>query len=203
MNKKMFCAMAMAAGLMTTVSAQAKDMTGWFINGSAGHAHYNANAQGLSGSESGSAYIVNVGYRVQFIGVELGYTDLGSVKGQYTYGGSPYSYGYTEHAKLSADGETLGLNGHFNFTRNVFMSARIGGFQWKLNARTDIDSQGPGSGHYADSQEALNWYGGVGLGWDIDRHWSVSGNFDYYYIKHHSDYKIDTKIYSATLEYRF
>ncbi len=175
-------------------TAQAKNLTGWFVKGAAGHVDYNAEAYDYDlGSEDGTALLVNAGYRWQFIGVEAGYTDLGSVSESDDFG---------DRAKLSGDGWTVGLNGHFNFTPQWYLSTRVGAFIWKLRGSLTIDDGTGLLSHYSDDRQSMDWYGGIGTGWDINRHWSVGLNFDYYNIdKDHVE--IGNKLYTVSAEYRF
>ena len=179
------------------VSAQAKDLTGWFVNGGLGTASYHATVDydgyHASGNKNGgTAGIVNVGWRSQFIGVEAGYTNLGSVTERAD----------GDRAKLSGDGWTLGLNGHFNPTRHWFISARGGAFYWKLRSRLSLDDAVYSAAHYSGSDRSLGWYAGVGTGYDIDWHWSVGAHFDYYKVNG-DDYDIGSKVFTVSAEYRF
>src|SRR5699024_2268266 len=133
-------ALIMALGLACTglaCSAQAKDLTGFFVNGGVGTAHYHATLDSTDvGSESDTSAQITFGWRSRFIGVEAGYVDLGSVER-----GIPDSafrmIGYPQfsdgHVKLSGDGWIVGINGHFNPTKMWYISARSGLFLWKLH----------------------------------------------------------------------
>lgn len=176
--------------------AFAQDTTpnGWYVNGNVGTAHYKATVDGLgSATESDTAFILNAGYRdANILGYELGYTNLGNVSAHDDAG---------NHAKLSGDGWTLGLSTHLNPTDHWYISARGGMFLWKLKAKATIDD-GTGPVTYRDSQQSLDWYAGVGTGYDINRHWSVGANFDYYKISG-TGYDVGTKLFSVSAEYRF
>ncbi len=175
-------------------SAQAKNLTGWFVNGGVGTAHYHATYGNYDiGSESDTSAQINFGWRSQFIGVEAGYIDLGSVKGSDDLG---------ESAKLSGDGWTLGLNGHFNPTKMWYISARGGLFMWKLHAKASLSNGAGGFDHYSAGRQSADWYAGVGTGVDFNRHVSLGVNFDFYKIDKDS-VQIDNKVYTINLEYRF
>lgn len=177
----------LAAGACVASGAQAKDLTGWFINGGVGSAHYDAHALGLSGTESDTSFQFTGGWRSRFIGLEGGYVDLGSVSEQ----GTGYS------AKVSGKGWTVGVNGHFNPTEKWYISARAGLFFWRIHASaTDGVTTASASDHHT------NGYAGIGTGFDIDQHWSVGVNGDYYQMNGQG-YDVDTKVYSVNLEYRF
>lgn len=198
MNKKMnktllVLALTAACGLGAS-SAQAKDLTGWFVNGGVGTAHYHASLYDYDvGTESDTAYQFNVGWRSQFIGFEAGYVNLGSVNEKDSYGNS---------ASLSGRGVTLGLNGHFNPTNMWYISARGGLFSWKLNAKAALVDADGDVNQYSAHDSAMDWYAGVGTGVDFNRHMSLGANFDYYTINKHG-YDIGNRVYTINFEYRF
>lgn len=194
MSRKLTALALFTAAACFGASAQAADVTGWFVNGGVGSAHYKASFEGTNlGKESDTGFQINGGWRSQFIGFEGGYVDLGSISGNDGAGTS---------ASVSGKGLTLGLNGHFNPTEKWYISARAGFFRWTMDARADLADGNGGVEHLSGSEHGLNGYAGVGTGFDINRHWSVGANFDYYKInKHHLN--IDTKLYSVTAEYRF
>jgi opacity protein-like surface antigen len=189
MHKKLTAlALLMAAACLGT-SAQAKDLTGWFINGGVGSAHYKASYEGVSGTESDTGFQINGGWRSQFIGFEGGYVDLGSIS---------ENDGLGDSAKLSGKGWTLGLNGHFNPTDKWYISARAGFFFWNVDLRAKL-ADGTGA---SDSENGMNGYAGIGTGIDFNRNWSAGVNFDYYKInKDH--FEVGTKVYTVNVEYRF
>ncbi|MGH8190231.1 MAG: hypothetical protein ACREP2_02160 [Rhodanobacteraceae bacterium] len=80
MCKKPAALALLVAAACVGTSAQASDMTGWFINGVVGSAHYQASYEDFDlGKASDTGFQVNGGWRSQFIGIEGGYVDLGSV----------------------------------------------------------------------------------------------------------------------------
>ncbi|HEX7348319.1 MAG TPA: outer membrane beta-barrel protein [Rhodanobacteraceae bacterium] len=178
-----------AACLGTSAQAAVTDVTGWFINGGVGSAHYDAKAGGYDlGSASGTSYQFNGGWRSQFVGIEGGYTDLGSHSEHDDFGDSYHA---------SAHGYTLGVNLHINPVGKWYISARTGLFFWRGNLDA---SAGGASGSASDHH--TNGYFGLGTGVDFNQHWSLGVNGDYYQIKGQG-YKIDNTVYSAILEYRF
>ncbi|HVX06065.1 MAG TPA: outer membrane beta-barrel protein [Rhodanobacteraceae bacterium] len=193
MSRKITALALFTAAACVAASAQAADVTGWFVNGGVGSTHYKASYEGLSGTESDNGFQINGGWRSHFIGIEGGYADLGSVS---------ENDGTGDSASLSGKGWTLGLNGHFNPTEKWYISARAGFFFWKLDGHADLADGNGGTTHYSASENGMNGYAGLGTGFDINRHWSVGVNFDYYKInKDH--FNIDTKMYSVNAEYRF
>lgn len=193
MYKKPAALALLVAVACVGTGAQAQDLTGWFINGGGGSAHYKATYDGVSGKESDTSFQINGGWRSQFIGIEAGYTGLGSVSEHDDLGDS---------AKLTGKGWTLGLNGHFNPTDKWYLSARAGFFLWTLDASADIADGTGGTLHLSGSEHGMNGYAGVGTGVDFTRHLSLGVNFDYYKINKHG-YDIGTKVYSVNMEYRF
>ncbi len=195
MRSKHLLTIALATGGLFATAAHADQTNGWFVNGSAGTAHYKATVDGLgSGTDNNTAFILNAGWRDQgILGFEAGYTNLGS---------STAKDGYGDRFKVKADGWTVGLNGHFNFNDHWYVSARAGGFVWKLKATLSVNNGSFGSATYRDSMQSLDWYGGVGTGYDFDKHWSVGANFDYYKMNKHG-YDIGSRIFSISGEYRF
>lgn len=186
--------LALAAGGLLATAAHAEQPNGWFVNTNVGTAHYTAHIDDLgSATESDTAFIVNAGWRDQrILGFEVGYTDLGSVSA---------NDGAGTRGKLSADGWTLGLNAHFNPTAHWYISARGGAFQWKLHAKASVTDVS-GTETFRGSEQALDWYAGVGTGYDINRHWGIGANFDYYKMAKYSA-DVGTRIFSVSAEYRF
>lgn len=191
--KNKFLMLAMLAGsTLGATSLQAKDLTGGFVNLGAGRANYHATVDDYDlGSDHGTAFILNAGYRTQFIGFEGGYTNLGSLRG----------HDATTSARLSGDGWTAGINGHFNPTKDWYVSARGGAFVWKLHA-TLRTSDPTNLLNEKDSTQSLGWYAGVGTGYDISRSWSVGANFDYYKISK-NNLDIGSRVFTVSAEYRY
>lgn len=193
MYKKLMALVLVSAAACFGTTAQAKDVSGWFINGGVGSAHYRATYEGLSGSESDTSFQFTAGWRSQFIGVEGGYVDLGSIS---------ENDGLGDSAHVSADGYTVGINGHFNPTGKWYISARAGLFRWKIDARATIDEGEGGIETVSGSQSGWKGYAGVGTGVDFNHNWSLGANFDYYQLgKQGID--IHAKVYTVNLEYRF
>lgn len=193
MYKKPAALALLVAAACAGTSAQAKDVTGWFINGGGGSAHYHATYEGLTGRESDTGFQFNGGWRSQFIGVEAGYADLGSVS---------ENDGIGDSARLSGKGWTVGFNGHFNPTDHWYISARAGLFMWTLHGSATLADGLGGTDFYSASQHGTNGYAGVGTGVDINRHFSIGVDADYYQIKKQG-YDIGTRVYSVNFEYRF
>lgn len=191
--RKTYLMLALVAGMtLGATSLQAKDLTGGFVNLGAGSASYHAKLNNYDlGSDTGTAFIINAGYRTEFIGIEAGYTNLGSIsKHEGSLG-----------AKLSGDGWTAGINGHFNPTQRWYISSRVGAFLWKLHAT--VTSNDPlNSFTSRGNKQSMDWYAGVGTGYDFNKRWSAGVNFDYYSIKPRG-LDIGNRVFTASVEYRF
>lgn len=198
MQKKLIVLALLAAGACVATGAQAKDLTGWFINGGVGSAHYKLSIDGINATESDTSFQFNGGWRSQFIGIEAGYVDLGSVSEHDDLGNS---------LKASGKGWTLGVNGHFNPTEKWYISARAGLFRWTTHLDATLADEGEGDGegsatYFSGSDNGTSGYAGIGTGVDFNRNWSLGANADYYQINAHG-YDIHSKVYSVNLEYRF
>lgn len=192
MYKKLTALALLSAAACLGTSARASDVTGWFINGGAGSAHYKASYEGWSGKESDTAFQLTGGWRSQFIGVEGGYVDLGGVH---------YDDGLGDSFGADGKGWIAGFNGHFNPTGKWYISARAGLFGWTAHLHAAAtDSTGTTS--VSGNVHSVNGYAGIGTGVDFNQHWSLGVNFDYYQMKKYS-VKVDTKTYTVNLEYRF
>ena len=192
MKKQLSIVAVLVGSVLGATSVQAKDLTGGFVNLGAGRVNYHATVDSYDvDGDHGTAFILNAGYRTQFIGFEAGYTNLGSVKYRYD----------ALSGKLSGDGWTAGINGHFNLTNPWYISARGGAFIWKLHGT--LNSSDPAYPFKEKaSKQSLGWYAGVGTGYDINRSWSVGVNFDYYSISDHG-MDIGNRIFTVGAEYRF
>lgn len=193
MNKCIFSC-AIAAAVVFTASAQAEDLTGFFVNGDVGHVDYRANINNhFAGTAGDTAELINIGYRTQFIGFEAGYTNLGSISGNDQAGDS---------YKLSGKGFTIGMNGHFNPTEQWYISTRVGGFRWRLDARVTT-----GGNSLSGYDQGLGWYAGAGTGYDFNRHWSVGVAYNYYSINKNyagiGKMDIGSNMFTVDAEYRF
>ncbi|NKZ38305.1 porin family protein [Oleiagrimonas citrea] len=198
----------LCTGICATATAQAQNPNGWFVNAGVGTPHYDAKLNGfkVDGSNSSTSFQMNAGWRWQTIGVEAGYVDLGNLHNsldsndfaKYPYG-TPYS---SVNYKLSTDGWTLGLNGHFNPTDKWYVSARGGLFMWKARSNETVVPTGSTAERYSSTNRSTDWYAGVGTGMDVNRHVSLGVNFDYYKMKKDS-LNIGNRMYSVNFEYRF
>jgi OOP family OmpA-OmpF porin/outer membrane immunogenic protein len=193
--KNTLIAIALAtAGLaaIPLTSKAADNNGGFFINGNVGDSNV---SKGLYDDDD-TGFGANVGYRWAvapnvLLGVEGGYTDLGSIspKNQYRGLGVP-------DAEIS--GWNLGANGHFNLTPNWYVSGRAGFF------RADV------KGGYFDPNGAVvrvddtanKWYAGAGFGYDFSNNFGIGLNYDYYKADK-SNLDLNADMISVSAEYRF
>ena len=193
--KNTLMAIALAtAGLaaLPPTSHAADNNSGFFINGNVGESNLSKGAY----DDSDTGFGANVGYRWAvapnvLLGVEGGYTELGSFSPKNRYGG----LGLPD-AELS--GWNLGANGHFNLTSNWYLSGRAGFFRGDLK------------GGYFDpagtvvrvDDTANKWYAGAGFGYDFSNNFGIGLNYDHYKAdKSNLDLKAD--LISVNAEYRF
>ena len=182
-----------SAGLIAIPSLSHADSTnGFFINGNIGQSNLSKGAY----DDNDTGYGANVGYRWAvapnaLIGLEGGYTDLGSF--------SPRN-GFRGLGLGNADvkGWNLGVNGHFNLTPNWYISGRTGFFRADVRGAY-LDGAGLPV-HVNDT--ANKWYAGAGFGYDFNSNFSVGLNYDYYKAnKNGLDF--NPSMVSMSAEYRF
>ena len=174
------------------LTSHAADQNGFFINGNVGDSNV---SKGLYDDDD-TGFGGNVGYRWAvapnvLLGIEGGYTDLGSFSPKDRFSGQ----GLTD-AELK--GWTVGANGHFNITPNWYLSGRAGLF------RGDI------KGGYFDpagtvvrvDDTANKWYAGAGFGYDFSNNFGIGLNYDYYKADK-SNLDLNADLISVSAEYRF
>ena len=188
--KNTLLALAFAAtGLVALPAARAADTNGFFVNGNVGQSSVDKGAY----NDDDTAFGVNVGYRWALapnvlLGVEGGYTDLGSVDAKSAYPG---------FHKAEISGWNLGVNGHFNINENWYVSGRAGLFRADLKG-----TYGPLATPVNVDDNASKWYAGAGFGYDFNNNVSVGLNYDYYKAEKNG-LKLDSDLVSVSAEYRF
>lgn len=192
--KNTLFAIALATAGLTAIplTSHAADQSGFFINGNVGQSNLSKGVY----DDDDTGFGANVGYRWAvspsvLLGVEGGYTDLGSFSTKNRYDGLGL-----RDAEIK--GWNLGVNGHLNVTDNWYVSGRTGFF------RADI------KGAYLDpagipvgvDDNANKWYAGAGFGYDFNTNFSVGLNYDYYKAdKQNLD--LNPSLVSVSAEYRF
>ena len=187
-----------ATALFALPIAHAAD-SGVFINGNIGQSNLNKGAY----DDSDTGYAANIGYRWALapnflLGVEGGYTDLGSVSPS---SGSPA----LGDAKIS--GWNVGANAHFNLTDNWYLSGRAGLFRANLkggyvNSVTPDLNGNPVYGITQVDDNSNKWYAGAGFGYDFSNNVSVGLNYDYYKASRNG-FNVNPHMVSVSGEYRF
>ena len=180
-----------AAGLAAPAISHAADGDngGFFVNGGIGQSNLSKGAY----NDNDTGYDANIGYRWAInpnvaLGVEGGYTDLGSFNPTSSYAGFP-------NAKVH--GWTAGVNGHFNITPQWYISGRAGLF------RADIKGAVPANPLPVSIDDtSTKYYAGAGFGYDFSNNVSVGLNYDRFWA---NDSDIDAKgdLLSVSAEYRF
>lgn len=195
--KNTLLAIALATGFAALpLAGHAADTNGFFINGNIGQSSIDKGAY----NDDDTGYGVNLGYRWALapnflLGVEGGYTDLGSV--------SPRR-GYTDLGDGELKGWTLGLNGHWNLTDNWYISGRGGFFRGDVKGGY-VSSTDPATGLYVYDRvndHSNKWYAGAGFGYDFNSNASIGLNYDHYKADK-SGLKLDSDLVSVSAEYRF
>jgi OOP family OmpA-OmpF porin/outer membrane immunogenic protein len=190
MKNTMFALALCAAGLTAVPAASqaAQDNGGFFVNGGVGGSSLNKGAY----DDTDTGYDINIGYRWALnpnvaLGIEGGYTDLGSFGPKSTFAGLP---------KAKVSGWTLGVNGHFNLTPNWYVAARGGFF------RGDIKGVSvSGLPVYVDDT-SNKYYFGAGFGYDFSNNFSIGLDYDYYKADKNG-LKANPDLISVNAEYRF
>lgn len=176
---KTLFAVALAAAGVTAIPAAFAQTTptqtaqqGWYVGAEAGYGQVNHGAYDNKGNYIGG---IKGGYRFAInpetsVGVEAGYQYLGFVNAKGAYNNDSSLRGRF-HAP------TLGANLRWNFNPDWYAEVRAGAFY----------AQGAGltNNAYAlnTSYERFNRvrpYAGVGVGYNINQHFSVGVNYNYY-----------------------
>lgn len=165
----------------------------WFLNGSVGQAHMRVGPY----NDHPTTYAINGGYRWKVgpdvgLGVEVGYNDLGNFKLKNAFNSDDVNLTDRRNALR---GWTAGVNGKINVWQGLYVSGRAGVYGWKDHgyANQDINR------HDLDQ---VDWYAGVGTGYDFNPHFSLGLSYDYYRAnKDRVGLTSDTA--SLTAEYRF
>lgn len=197
--KSTLLALALAASSMPALALDTNNAAGdggFFVNGNVGRS--DLNKQGIY-NDSDFGYSANVGYRWAIspsvaVGVEGGYTDLGSF--QVMHYQDPF--GNLGLPQASVDGWNLGVNGRLNLSPNWYLSARGGFF------RADAEALHYGSGGELINVKATSnkYYAGAGFGYNVSSNISVGLNYDYYKIDGNG-LNLQPNMVSVSAEYRF
>lgn len=194
MKSTLFAIALSAAGLAAVPAlshAADNGNGGFFVNGNVGQSNLDKGVY----NDTDTGYAGNVGYRWALnpsvaIGVEGGYTNLGSIDPQVPYAGVL--------GKAKIDGWNVGVNGHFNVTPNWYLSGRAGLF--RADVKGGYLAQGGVPVAVDDTSD--KYYAGAGFGYDFNNNVSVGLNYDYYKVDK-SGFKVNPDLVSVSAEYRF
>jgi len=199
----------------------------WFLDANVGRTNgsssggFGSNASGFNflHGERGrrTGYGLIGGYRWKVgqdlgLGLEGGYTDLGNFRVKNVFNSNDVNQKKQENALR---GWLLGVNGRINLMPQWYMSFHGGYFHANDNGHNYNNSVGQDL-HLSSGGRAGrgSWYGGVGTGWDINEHFGVGVQYDYFHAnagkvrnddtgETRADLKRSTGIVSLTGEYRF
>lgn len=199
MRNTLLAAALATAGLFALPAAHAANNSGLFINGNMGQSNLSKGAY----DDSDTGYAANIGYRWAIarnllMGIEGGYTDLGSI--------SPKS-AYAPLGNAEINGWNVGANAHFNLTDNWYLSGRAGLLRANVKGGyvgtpfTNADGFIVSPGVRVDDSNN-KWYAGAGFGYDFNNNVSVGLNYDYYKANV-SGLNFNPSLVSVSAEYRF
>lgn len=220
MHKRLIAiGLALALGGLSTsaLAAHAGDPGQFYIGAGVGQAKWNIDhGSDINLDDSDTAFNVHFGYVWHWgidFAIEGGYADLGKVtanwKDVYTNiiakGKDAYD---TYHETAESHAVFAGVKVKYHFAQNWFVSGRGGITQTKyedhmLDTYQEAGDQSSTTSNYLNSDETnTGWYAGVGIGYDLSRHFGLGLAYDYY----HGEFAaVDANIGTVTLnaEYRF
>ena len=185
--------------------------SGFFVNGDVGSARVDAPAflhdvfNELK--DNSVAYDLNVGYRWNWFGVEVGYVDLGNFRKGYTLQYLPLAPNQTYTDSGHAHGVTAGVNVHYDFAPQWYVSGRAGAFHWQGNevSYSGFNNIGTGAPITLDNSGShTDWYAGAGIGYDFSQHFGVGIAYNRYKaVKRSAGIDLTSDVTSVSAEYRF
>jgi OmpA-OmpF porin, OOP family len=189
MNKLALAVITATVSLVATASlaADVSRADNFFVNANVGNSH-------LSGSpisnKNASAYGINAGYRwADTYGVEAGYSFLGTAKHKVPADAF--------ESRLRNRAITLGANGKYHFSDDIYLSARGGIARLNYSASNNKGMQ---------SQIGRNgYYAGVGMGYDFSANFGAGLQYDNYRATSGRLFAghANLSVLSANAEYRF
>ena len=210
--KKLISTVALSVALVAPFSSALADQNagGFFVRGNAGQSDYRVSNQYFS-SNTDFGWDLGAGYRWATSsgnwGIDGGYVDLGKSKLNATFVDYELSYGLAAAGQSASHGWTLGGNYMYQFGNGWNVQARTGLAFLKSRATVVLADT---EGNITDSpirasNTGTSWYGGLGVGYDFNRSFGVSLNYDYYGLSLGNKFKNDgsASILSFGAEYRF
>jgi outer membrane immunogenic protein len=205
---------------------QAVGSGNWFIDANVGRTNGFNNhdfgnlsgfdfAHGQRGRRTG--YGVEGGYRWKVgpdlgLGVEVGYADLGNYLVKNLFNSNPVNQTSSVNA---LHGWLVGVNGRLNLVQGWYLSARGGYFHANDYNHAYPYTIGGNLGSLTNGRAGHDsWYAGVGTGWDVNDHFGIGVQYDYFHANAGrvtdpitgataADLKRSTGIASIKAEYRF
>lgn len=198
----------------------------WFIDANVGRT--NGSNAGHFGNLSGfnfahgtrgrrTGYGLEGGYRWKAgpdlgLGVEVGYVDLGNYRVSNLFNSNAINQSSSVNALR---GWMAGVNGRINLVRGWYLSAHGGYFRPNNYNHVYPYNVGSTLGTLTTARAGHDgWYGGVGTGWDVNDHFGIGVQYDYFHANAGrivdpatgavaADLKRSTGIASIKAEYRF
>jgi OmpA-OmpF porin, OOP family len=221
MNKLLIpVAAAIVLSLTSFPAAVAASETGIFIAASGGNANYDvAHTSGFDKSDH--AYSGIVGWRWIMdrpfaFGVEAGYVNLGKLGYSETLHNDVAGFGdpgfdVTTNAKYAAKGVLAGINAKWNLGGNATITARVGAVNTRTSARVSgsLTYRGSTTTYRGDEvhESDTGVYGGLGFGYDFNRHFGMTLTYDHYRFKVASSAidptKVNVGVFGVAAEVRF
>lgn len=212
--QKVLLSVATAAALsLASFSAAAVTQNGAFIGVSGGQSHYDISHSSFS-DHNDTAVGVVAGYRWVVdrpfsLGVEVGYVDLGNMKGSETYTSSVYDVDY--RAKFKGEALLVGANGKWDLPHGFTITARAGFAHSRSKYNEDYFETSACCGnpefHYRGQSNDNGIYGGLGFGYDFNENFGITVTYDHYALKAEditSDKRtVNVGVTGLAAEYRF
>lgn len=201
--KKTLIAVALIAGGLAAGTVYAQDDTmsaahtsqpGWYVSADLGQARVSKGPYNDGDTAGG----IKGGYRFALnpqtsLGVEVGYQYLGILDPHARYANQVNNSGRSQ-----LRGATAGVDLRYNITPSWYAEVRGGGFFTQGKGLTDHYPKT----EYQHNVSHTNYYAGLGVGYNLDRNWSLGVNYDHY--KGTGDgLHLDTDAYTVDAEYRF
>jgi OOP family OmpA-OmpF porin/outer membrane immunogenic protein len=185
------------SGLFASPLALAQD-SGFFLEARGGSASVDEDNY----DDTTTAFEIGGGYRWGGFGVEAGYVTFNDFEDEF------------DSLNISAelDGWIVGGNLRFPFADQWYFAARGGLFWWSADADTVLCvNPNPGGGENCDrvgiSDDDMDFYAGVGVGYDFSDQFSVGVAYDYFGAEleddEGDDENLSTNVFWVTGELRF